>query len=150
MESLKINNLGYSNSNIEKPVNFYEQTFSSGTRFDANFIIGGASVKTDEVIKVTYTETNYALLKAFDQDKLDKLRAIIEGTPGANLNDWSIIRGVVILDCTSSKYLKADAEAGVKASWISTDAGYHKQTENTNNFRLISIDLENMFLNPAQ
>ena len=38
--------------------------------------------------------------------------------------------------------------ANIKASWITANGEYFKQTGNTNNFRLLSIDLENLFLNP--
>ena len=133
-------------SKIGKPVNFYEQTFNSSTRFNADFLIGGLSIGNDEILKVTYTETNYINLKKIDAKKLESLRTAIKDIPGTNLKDWAIIRGVVILDCTYSRNTKTDANTNVKASWVSTDGAFFKQTTNTDNFRLISIDFENLFL----
>ncbi|WP_419486693.1 hypothetical protein [Chryseobacterium bernardetii] len=131
---------------IEKPTNFYEQTFDNKTRFNSDFLIGGVSISTDEMVKTTYTETNYVNLKKYDTEKLKNLRDYIKTIPGADLKDWAIIRGVVILDCTNSKSLKLDANANVTASWISANGSFYRQQGNTNNFRLISIDLENLFL----
>jgi hypothetical protein len=133
-------------SQIEKPTNFYEQTFDSSTRFNSDFLIGGASVALDEVVKITYTETNYVNLVKYDTEKLENLRKYILTIPGADLNDWAIIRGVVILDCTNSKSVKMEADTNVSASWISASGSFYQQEGNTNNFRLISIDLENLFL----
>ena len=44
-------------SKIEKPTNFFEQTFDQSTRFNSDFIIGGASIGNEEIMKLTYTET---------------------------------------------------------------------------------------------
>lgn len=131
---------------IEKPTNFYEQTFDSKTRFNSDFLIGGVSISADEMVKTTYTETNYVNLKKYDSEKLKNLREYIKTIPGADLKDWAIIRGIVILDCTNSKSVKMEADAKVSASWISADGSFYQQKGSTNNFRLISIDLENLFL----
>ena len=80
--------------------------------------------------------------------KLNNLRTTINDIQGINKKDWAIIRGVVLLDCTSSKSQKTEMNANIKASWITANGEYFKQTGNTNNFRLLSIDLENLFLNP--
>ncbi len=133
-------------SKVEKPLNFYEQTFNSNSRFNSDFLIGGASISNDQVLKITYAETNYINLTKYDSRKIDTLRENIKGIPGANLKDWAIIRGIVILDCTYSKSTKTAADANVKASWISADGAFFQQKDNTNNFRLVSVDLENLFL----
>ncbi|REC50642.1 MULTISPECIES: hypothetical protein [Chryseobacterium] len=133
-------------SQIQKPTNFYEQTFDSKTRFNSDFLIGGVSIADDEMVKATYIESNYVNLKKYDTEKLKNLRDYIKGIPGADLKDWAIIRGVVILDCTNSKSSKVTADANVKASWISANGSFYQQKGNTNNYRLISIDLENLFL----
>jgi hypothetical protein len=131
---------------IEKPINFFEQTFNQNTRFNSNFIIGGLSVGLDETVKITYTETNYGNLEKYDEEKIEELRKTIVNTEGANKQDWAIIRGVVLLDCTSSKFQKSEISANIKASWITADGGFYKQLGTTDNFRLLSIDLENLFL----
>jgi len=135
-------------SKIEKPTNFFEQTFDQSTRFNSDFIIGGASIGNEEIMKLTYTETNYGNLEKYDEVKLNNLRTTINDIQGVNKKDWAIIRGVVLLDCTSSKSQKTEMNANIKASWITANGEYFKQTGNTNNFRLLSIDLENLFLNP--
>lgn len=135
-------------SKIEKPTNFYEQTYDNSTRFNTDFIIGGITIQSDEIVKITYTETNYGNLEKYDQQKLNNLRKEIEKIPNAKLSDWSIVRGVVILDCTSTKNRKTDANANVKASWLTSGGSFYMQTGNTDNFRLVSIDLENLFLQP--
>lgn len=131
---------------IEKPTNFYEQTFDSKTRFNSDFLVGNATISSDEMVKTTYTETNYVNLKKYDTEKMKNLRDYIKSIPGADLKDWAIIRGVVILDCTYSKSVKMEADAKVTASWISANGSFYQQNGSTNNFRLISIDLENLFL----
>lgn len=133
-------------SKIDKPVNFFEQTFNSLTRFNSNFLIGGITISKNEILKVTYTETNYVILKKYDDVKLKNLRNEINKIGGANLKDWAIVTGIVILDCTYSKNIKTQADANIKASWLSADGEFYKQTDDTNNFRLVSIDLENLFL----
>ena len=135
---------------IEKPTNFYEQTFNENTRFNSSFIIGGAYVENEQIVKVTYTETNYGILEKYDKEKIEELRKTILSIEGANLKDWAIISGVVLLDCTSSKNQKTEISANVKASWITSDGGFYKQTGNTDNFRLLSIDLENLFLQKSE
>lgn len=135
-------------SQVEKPTNFYEQTFDNKTRFNSDFLIGGVSISLDEVVKTTYTESNYVNLKKYDIAKLKNLRDYIKSIPGADLKDWAIIRGVVILDCTYSKSVKNQADTKVSASWISANGNFYRQNGNTNNFRLVSIDLENLFLTP--
>ncbi len=131
---------------VEKPINFFEQTFNQNTRFNSNFIIGGLSVGLDETVKITYNETNYGNLEKYDEEKIEELRKTIVNIEGANKKDWAIIRGVVLLDCTSSKFQKTEISANVKASWITADGGFYKQLGTTDNFRLLSIDLENLFL----
>lgn len=131
---------------VETPSNFYEEVFNSSTNFNANFVIGGLSVAVDEVLKVNYTETNYAILNRYDQEKIEKLRAEILKHDVAELKDWALVRGVVILDCTYTRNKKTAASADVSASWVSIGGDFFKQEGNTNNFRLVSIDLEPLFL----
>ncbi len=135
-------------SKNDKPTNFYEQTYDNNTRFNADFIIGDISIGNEEIVKVTYSETNYGNLEKYDETKLSNLRNTILNINGANLKDWSIVRGVVVLDCTSTKNMKTEANAKLNASWISSGGSFYKQTGNTDNFRLISIDLESLFLLP--
>ncbi|MEN5380700.1 hypothetical protein [Sphingobacterium kitahiroshimense] len=131
-----------------KPSNFYEQTYDNKTRFNSDFLVGGISINTDEMVKITYTETNYVNLKKYNETKLKELRTYITSIKGAELKDWAIIRGVVILDCTNSKSTKMEADANATASWVSAKGSFFQQTGSTNNFRLVSIDLENLFLEP--
>lgn len=133
-------------SQIEKPTSFYEQTFDSKTRFNSDFLIGGLSIGAEEIVKTTYTETSYLNLKDYDIQKIESLRDYIKSISGANLQDWAIIKGIVILDCTNSKSKKMEADANANASWISANGSFYQQSGSTNNFRLISIDLENLFL----
>ena len=137
-------------STVETPTNFFEQTFDQKAGFNASFIIGGVSLQTEEMVKVTYTETNYANLREYDVERLEMIRGQIKeelpSIPGAKKGDWAIIRGVVVLDCTYSKHQKTEIDAQVQASWVSLDGSFYKQEGTTNNFRLISIDLEPLFL----
>ena len=66
---------------VETPSNFYEEVFNNSTSFNANFVIGGLSIALDEVLKITYTETNYAILKKYDQEKIDRLYIPVGLTP---------------------------------------------------------------------
>lgn len=131
---------------VETPSNFYEEVFDSNTSFNANFVIGGLSIAHDEVLKITYTETNYAILKKYDHDKIEKIRAEIEKHENAQLSDWALVRGVVILDCTYNRNKTTSFDANLNANWVSLGGKLFKQEGNTNNFRLVSIELEPLFL----
>lgn len=137
-------------SSIEKPTNFFEQTFDRASGFDSDFIIGGVSIGHEEMVKVTYTETNYANLTEYDTHRMgqirDQIQTQVQQISGASLKDWAIIRGVVILDCTYSKHQKTEAKATANASWVSVGGQFFQQQGQTNNFRLVSIDLEPLFL----
>ena len=134
--------------NIEKPTNFYEEEFDQNTRFNAGFVIGGVTLENNQLLKVTYTETNFVNLKNYDEQKLKDLKQevseLIESS-GGKVEDWAIIKGIVVLDCTYAKHERSSADLTVKASWLSSDNSFYRQTEKTNNFRLISIDLEDLF-----
>ncbi|BDU25182.1 hypothetical protein [Flavobacterium sp. GSB-24] len=133
-------------TSIAKPINFYEQTFTSSTRFNADFVVGGINIESDEMMKISYTETNYINLEKFDSKKLENLKNEIKAIPNSNLKDWAIVRGIVLTDCAYTKHKQAQADANVKASWLSANTKFYRQTGNSDNFRLLSIDKESLFL----
>lgn len=133
---------------LDQPTQFYEYTFTNNTRFNGDFFIGGITIEANQVLRTSYTETGFGLLdiSQIDRESLRKIRAKLESDPDVNLSDWFILKGIVTVDCINTAYVETDFNADVNASWVSLDAGSYQKSERTNNYRLVSMDLEPLFL----
>lgn len=130
---------------IETPTNYYEQTFEQNSRFNTNFLVGKASIGTNKALRVSYKETAYIVLKEFDIAKLENIRSVITANENLNKEDFAIVRGLVIVDCTNSTYSKLEGEVEGSFKFISVGGQLHKEEGVENNFRMISVDLEPLF-----
>lgn len=132
---------------IENPVNFYEKTFSSNAKINSSFAIGSITIEDNQALRISYTETNYLIAKETDNDLKLKLKVeILENNRLANKSDWAFVRGLVTLDCSRTVFTDKGGEIAVNASFVSVGAKLYQKSSETNNFRLISIDLEPLWL----
>lgn len=131
---------------IENPVNFYERTFSNNAKVNGSFAIGSINILSNQALRIAYTETNYLVAKETDNDLKAKLKAEILENRSANKSDWAFVRGIVTLDCSYTMFMDMGGDVAANASFVSVGAQLYQKSSETNNFRLISIDLEPLWL----
>lgn len=132
---------------IDNPVNFFEKTFGSNAKINSSFAIGSITIEHNQALRISYTETNYLIAKETDNELKSKLKAeILENNPVANKSDWAFVRGLVTLDCSRTIFTDLGGEVEANASFVSVGTKLYRKSSETNNFRLISIDLEQLWV----
>ncbi len=132
---------------VEKPLNFYERTFSNVASLNASFVIGSVNIESDEALKIAYTETSYLIAESTDEQKKEKYKAEILDNPDAKKSDWAFVRGIVTVDCSYSRYKSLGGNVSANASFVSVGLELYQKQGETNNFRLVAIDIESLWLN---